>query len=175
MRNDGGAGALEAIEDALASIGPGNRVHDRIGLIPRPRMLLGIPSGVTEVEKRAAGPVEAGAHSDVFGDLITLNVRLARRAQELDGRLAATMDRVRQRLAEKRSTSASRAPSKSNAPWWMTMTRSARASSNSRLSSIPSPKSAHRKKPPRGCVRQRRSRCAFRIASASRLCGGSAR
>ena len=35
-----------------------------------------------EVEKRAAGPVEAGAHSDVFGDLITLNVRLARRAQQ---------------------------------------------------------------------------------------------
>jgi rod shape-determining protein MreB len=30
-----------------------HRVHDRIGLIPRPRMLLGIPSGVTEVEKRA--------------------------------------------------------------------------------------------------------------------------
>ena len=30
-----------------------NKVHDRIGLIPRPRMLLGIPSGVTEVEKRA--------------------------------------------------------------------------------------------------------------------------
>ena len=30
-----------------------NRVHDRVGLIPRPRMLLGIPSGVTEVEKRA--------------------------------------------------------------------------------------------------------------------------
>ena len=29
------------------------RVHDRVGMIPRPRMLLGIPSGVTEVEKRA--------------------------------------------------------------------------------------------------------------------------
>jgi rod shape-determining protein MreB len=29
------------------------KVHDRVGLIPRPRMLLGIPSGVTEVEKRA--------------------------------------------------------------------------------------------------------------------------
>ena len=34
------------------------------------------------VEQRAAGPVEAGAHSDVVGDLITLNVRLARRAQQ---------------------------------------------------------------------------------------------
>ena len=34
------------------------------------------------VESRAAGPVEAGAHSDVFNDLITLNVRLARRAQQ---------------------------------------------------------------------------------------------
>src|SRR4026208_411168 len=31
-----------------------DKVHDRIGLIPRPRMLIGIPSGVTEVEKRAA-------------------------------------------------------------------------------------------------------------------------
>ena len=30
-----------------------HRVHDRVGLIPRPRMLLGVPSGVTEVEKRA--------------------------------------------------------------------------------------------------------------------------
>ena len=29
------------------------RVHDRVGLVPRPRMLLGIPSGVTEVERRA--------------------------------------------------------------------------------------------------------------------------
>ena len=29
------------------------KVHDRVGMIPRPRMLLGIPSGVTEVEKRA--------------------------------------------------------------------------------------------------------------------------
>src|ERR671933_183743 len=40
-----------------------NRVHDRIGLIPRPRMLLGIPSGVTEVEKRAArnAALNAGA------------------------------------------------------------------------------------------------------------------
>jgi polyhydroxyalkanoate synthesis regulator phasin len=33
------------------------------------------------VESRAAGPVEAGAHSDLFGDLLTLNVRLARRTQ----------------------------------------------------------------------------------------------
>ena len=40
-----------------------NRVHDRIGLIPRPRMLLGIPSGVTEVEKRAVrdAAMNAGA------------------------------------------------------------------------------------------------------------------
>src|SRR3989339_1849373 len=30
-----------------------HKVHDRVGLIPRPRMLVGIPSGVTEVEKRA--------------------------------------------------------------------------------------------------------------------------
>jgi polyhydroxyalkanoate synthesis regulator phasin len=33
------------------------------------------------VDSRVAGPVEAGAHSDLFGDLVTLNVRLARRAQ----------------------------------------------------------------------------------------------
>ena len=39
------------------------RVHDRIGLIPRPRMLLGVPSGVTEVEKRAVrdAALNAGA------------------------------------------------------------------------------------------------------------------
>jgi rod shape-determining protein MreB len=30
-----------------------DKVHDRVGMIARPRMLLGIPSGVTEVEKRA--------------------------------------------------------------------------------------------------------------------------
>jgi hypothetical protein len=34
------------------------------------------------VEQRAAGPVEGAAHSDLFGDLVTLNVRLARRAQQ---------------------------------------------------------------------------------------------
>jgi len=40
-----------------------HRVHDRIGLIPRPRMVLGIPSGVTEVEKRAVrdAALNAGA------------------------------------------------------------------------------------------------------------------
>ena len=40
-----------------------NKVHDRVGLIPRPRMLLGIPSGVTEVEKRAVrdAALNAGA------------------------------------------------------------------------------------------------------------------
>ena len=30
-----------------------DKVHDRVGTIARPRMLMGIPSGVTEVEKRA--------------------------------------------------------------------------------------------------------------------------
>ena len=34
------------------------------------------------VDSRVAGPVEAGAHSDLFGDLVTLNVRIARRAQQ---------------------------------------------------------------------------------------------
>ena len=33
------------------------------------------------VDKRVAGPVESGAHSDMFGDLVALNWRLARRAQ----------------------------------------------------------------------------------------------
>jgi rod shape-determining protein MreB len=40
-----------------------HKVHDRIGMISRPRMLLGIPSGVTEVEKRAVrdAALNAGA------------------------------------------------------------------------------------------------------------------
>ncbi len=40
-----------------------HKVHDRVGLIPRPRMVLGIPSGVTEVEKRAVrdAALNAGA------------------------------------------------------------------------------------------------------------------
>src|SRR5262245_216098 len=40
-----------------------DRVHDRVGLIARPRMLIGIPSGVTEVEKRAVrdAALNAGA------------------------------------------------------------------------------------------------------------------
>ena len=40
-----------------------DKVHDRVGLIARPRMLLGIPSGVTEVEKRAVrdAAINAGA------------------------------------------------------------------------------------------------------------------
>ncbi len=39
------------------------KVHDRVGMIPRPRMLIGIPSGVTEVEKRAVrdAALNAGA------------------------------------------------------------------------------------------------------------------
>ncbi len=39
------------------------RVHDRVGLVPRPLMLLGIPSGVTEVERRAVrdAALNAGA------------------------------------------------------------------------------------------------------------------
>src|SRR5687767_6396693 len=40
-----------------------HKVHDRVGLIPRPRMLLGTRSGVTEVEKRAVrdAALNAGA------------------------------------------------------------------------------------------------------------------
>jgi hypothetical protein len=36
---------------------------------------------VDEVDKRVSGPVEAGAHSDLFGDLVALNWKLAQRAQ----------------------------------------------------------------------------------------------
>src|ERR671926_1199021 len=40
-----------------------HEVHKSLGLIPRPRMILGIPSGVTEVEKRAVrdAALNAGA------------------------------------------------------------------------------------------------------------------
>ena len=40
-----------------------DKVHDRVGMLARPRMLLGIPSGVTEVEKRAVrdAALNAGA------------------------------------------------------------------------------------------------------------------
>ena len=34
-----------------------------------------------EVDKRVSGPVEAGAHSDLFSDLAALQWKLARRAQ----------------------------------------------------------------------------------------------
>ena len=61
-----------------------NRVHDRIGLIPRPRMLLGIPSGVTEVEKRAvrdaalkAGAKEAYLIEEPLAAAIGANVPIA--------------------------------------------------------------------------------------------------
>jgi rod shape-determining protein MreB len=40
-----------------------NKVHERFALIPRPRVVIGIPSGVTEVEKRAVrdAAINAGA------------------------------------------------------------------------------------------------------------------
>jgi rod shape-determining protein MreB len=40
-----------------------HKTHDRVGMIKRPRMLVGIPSGVTEVEKRAVrdAAMNAGA------------------------------------------------------------------------------------------------------------------
>src|ERR671929_1479778 len=40
-----------------------NRVHDEVALLPRPRVVVGIPSGVTEVERRAVSDaaVSAGA------------------------------------------------------------------------------------------------------------------
>ncbi len=39
------------------------QVHDRVGILPRPRVIIGIPSGVTEVEKRAVqeAALNAGA------------------------------------------------------------------------------------------------------------------
>jgi polyhydroxyalkanoate synthesis regulator phasin len=33
------------------------------------------------VDQRVSGPVEAGAHSDLFSDLVTLQIKLGRRAQ----------------------------------------------------------------------------------------------
>src|SRR5439155_25804983 len=40
-----------------------HKVHDRFALLPRPRVIIGIPSGVTEVEKRAVqdAAIQAGA------------------------------------------------------------------------------------------------------------------
>jgi len=40
-----------------------HKVHDRVALFPRPRVIIGIPSGVTEVEKRAVqeAAINAGA------------------------------------------------------------------------------------------------------------------
>jgi len=35
-----------------------NKVHEQFALIPRPRVVIGIPSGVTEVEKRAVQEVQ---------------------------------------------------------------------------------------------------------------------
>src|SRR4029079_9890798 len=42
-----------------------DKVHDRVGMLARPRMLLGIPSGVTEVEKRAGRVVLLSLSSGV--------------------------------------------------------------------------------------------------------------
>ena len=36
---------------------------------------------VDEVDRRVSGPVEKGAHSDLFGDLVALQWKLARRTQ----------------------------------------------------------------------------------------------
>jgi polyhydroxyalkanoate synthesis regulator phasin len=36
---------------------------------------------VDEIDRRVSGPVEAGAHSDLFNDLVTLQIKLGRRAQ----------------------------------------------------------------------------------------------
>src|SRR5712692_10163789 len=40
-----------------------NKVHEEVALLPRPRVVVGIPSGVTEVERRAVSDaaVNAGA------------------------------------------------------------------------------------------------------------------
>ena len=66
------------------------RVHDRVGLIPRPRMLLGIPSGVTEVEKRAVrdAALNAGARwarliEEPMAAAIGSSIRRAQRAPAL--------------------------------------------------------------------------------------------
>src|SRR6476659_9601909 len=46
-----------------------------------------------EVDRRVAGPVERGAHSDLFGDLVALQWKLARRAQrEVERRTRRALD-----------------------------------------------------------------------------------
>src|SRR5690348_1059349 len=38
-----------------------NRVHEEVALLPRPRVVVGIPSGVTEVERRAVSDAAVNA------------------------------------------------------------------------------------------------------------------
>jgi rod shape-determining protein MreB len=53
-----------------------DKVHDRVGTIARPRMLLGIPSGVTEVEKRAVRDAALNAGARWAGLIEELTITL---------------------------------------------------------------------------------------------------
>ena len=63
------------------------KVHDRFPITPRPRVIIGVPSGVTEVEKRAVqdAAVNAGAHgvAVVFHNINHRQIHQARQIQRL--------------------------------------------------------------------------------------------
>src|SRR5207248_4190401 len=44
-----------------------NRVHEEVALLPRPRVVVGIPSGVTEVERRAVTDATDGMPTTTRG------------------------------------------------------------------------------------------------------------
>ena len=61
-----------------------HKVHDRVGLIPRPRMLLGIPSGVTEVAVISLGGIVVSRSIRIGGDEMDQDiVSFARREYNL--------------------------------------------------------------------------------------------
>src|SRR6266496_1953974 len=65
-------------------------VHDRYGFgFPRPRVVIGIPSGVTEVEKRAVHDAEITAGSAFAGDA---EVSVALRGRDLATGLPKSVD-----------------------------------------------------------------------------------
>ena len=85
-----------------------NKVHDRVGLIPRPRMLLGIPSGVTEVEKRAVrdAALNAGARwarliEEPMAAAIGAGLPVSRAVRVADRRHRRRHDRGRGHLARR--------------------------------------------------------------------------
>ena len=82
-----------------------DKVHDRVGTIARPRMLLGIPSGVTEVEKRAvrdaalnAGARWAGLIEEPMAAAIGAGLPVSEPSGSLDRRHRRRDDRGRRHL-----------------------------------------------------------------------------